>query len=123
MFWTSRRRVAGMMFGVRVFKLVPFSSGSMNMSRYSILCYVVPPIVGVFEPENVIVYYEVVMECLSLRRKERPVRRSLVDLYGTCQPSVTTPTCNLLLYRSGPPSNLVGRFRLSLDYRCSQKLP
>ena len=32
MFWTSGRRVAGMMFGVRVLKLVPFSSGSMSLA-------------------------------------------------------------------------------------------
>lgn len=32
MFWTSRRRVAGMMFGVRVFKLVTISLGSMSLA-------------------------------------------------------------------------------------------
>ena len=42
---------------------------------------------GIFDrtEKKVIVYYEVAMECL--RRKERPVRRSLVGLFtGTCQP-------------------------------------
>jgi hypothetical protein len=87
MFWTNRRRVAGMVFGVWVFKLALFSSGSMSSAPILDTLLGRPHDSGIFDrtQKKVIVYYEVAMECL--RRKERPVRRSLVGLFtGTCQP-------------------------------------
>jgi len=56
-------------------------------------------------------------------KRNQPVRRSLVSrlvLYRKLSALSLPLRVTFLLYRSGSPSNLVGRSRLSLDYQCSR---
>jgi hypothetical protein len=55
-----------------------------------------------------------------LEAKDWPVRRSLVGLYRNLSALSRPLRVTFLLYRSGSPSNLVGRSRRFLDYQCSR---